>query len=120
MVNYLQNFKNQVKAEFQEYYNENWGEYDGDWGDFKDEAVETLWNSGNYETIVRDYEALMVMLDIIKENYEEFGMDFKDYNDPQKVFNSGMYFLAKEVLRNATEQDFDRVEECFVIDEPSQ
>lgn len=116
MVNHMENFKNQVKEEFQEYYDVFWGDYDGDWDNFKDEAIETLWNRGKYETIVRDYEAIFVMLDIIKENYEGFGMDFKDYNDPQKIFNSGMYFIAKEVLNEATEQDFDR-EDCFVIND---
>jgi hypothetical protein len=115
MVNHSQNFQNQVKEEFQNYYNENWD--GGDWDDFKEEAKESLWNSYYNQTIVKDYEAFIIMLDMIKSHYEENGWEFNDYNDPQKVFNLGMYFIATEVLAELNEEDFRRVEDIFVIDD---
>ena len=105
----MDDFKNQIKEEFQEYYDQNWYESEMEWDDFKEEAIENLWNSGSNEAIVKHYDTLLFMLSVIKENYEEYGIEFQDYTDQQKIFNLGTYFIAKDLLREATEKDYQQV-----------
>ena len=105
----MDDFKNQIRDEFEEYYEQNWEDYDGEWEDFKEEALESLWNSGTNEPIVKNYDTLLLLLSVIKENYEGLGIEFQDYTDQQKIFNLGTYFIANDFLQEATEEDYHQV-----------
>lgn len=103
MESKLENIKNKVKNDFREYFDDNWCDYEGEWDDFKEEARETLWNGDFTQPIIEDYETLLIMLENIQIQIEEYGIEFKEYHDPQRVFNLGMYLIATKVLEEIPE-----------------
>lgn len=108
-------YTEQIKMSFRIYYDENYDNgkdwfkenYDGaDWDDFKYSAIEELYNSDKSEPFCETYSHLVYFLKVVKENDEDYGGCFKDWDNPQKVFELGMYFLARNVLSDEEYEDY--------------
>ena len=96
----------ELTEEFQELYEANWEDYEEDWDDFKDEALEVLYDITDRE-VEQDYNKLMFYLRVIKEYYDQYGGDFKHYNDPQQIVNVAYYIISKSVFNEFQQEAFD-------------
>jgi len=94
-----------IKSNFRNYYEENYVDYVGDFDSFKDEAINELYNSDNCEPFNEIYSHLIFFLKVVKENNDDYGGCFKEWDNPQKVYELGMYFLASNVIRDMTDED---------------
>lgn len=94
-----------IKSNFRNYYEENYVDYVGDFDSFKDEAINEMYNSDNSEPFNEIYSHLVFFLKVVKENDEDYGGCFKEWDNPQKVYELGMYFLASNVIRDMTDED---------------
>ena len=94
-----------IKSNFRNYYEENYVDYVGDFDSFKDEAINEMYNSDNSEPFNEIYSHLVFFLKVVKENDEDYGGCFKEWDNPQKVYEFGMYFLASNVIRDMTDED---------------
>ena len=94
-----------IKRDFLNYYEEKYEDYESDLDDFKEEAIEELYNSDNSEPFNEIYSHLIFFLKVVKENDEDYGGCFKEWDNPQKVYELGMYFLAANVIREMSYDD---------------
>ena len=94
-----------IKSNYRNYYEENYEDYEGDLDDFKEEVINELYNSDNSEPFNEIYSHLIFFLKVVKENDEDYGGCFKEWDNPQKVYELGMYFLASNVIRDMTDED---------------
>ena len=94
-----------IKSNFRNYYEENYVDYVGDFDSFKDEAINELYNSDNCEPFNEIYSHLIFFLKVVKENDEDYGGCFKEWDNPQKVYELGMYLLATNVIRDMTYEE---------------
>ena len=94
-----------IKSNYRNYYEENYEDYEGDLDDFKEEVINELYNSDNCEPFNEIYSHLIFFLKVVKENDEDYGGCFKEWDNPQKVYELGMYFLASNVIRDMTDED---------------
>ena len=105
MMSVAELYEATIKRDFCNYYEEH---YEGmDFEDFKEIAIEELYNStngvvGQFNEI---YSHLLFFLKIVNTEQPEFDYFFKEWDNPQKVFELGMYFFAKEVLAGETAND---------------
>jgi len=102
----MEHFKKIVLEEFDEYFKQNWEE-DKDWNEFIDEVICTLYNSYYDQRVEENYYHIVFFLKIIKEHSDEFG-EFKDYDNPQKIYNLGMLFLAMDTLNELDEVEYKK------------
>jgi hypothetical protein len=96
----------EITEEFREYYEDNWD--DDNWDDFKEQAKEELYNSYDRQ-VEHDYHKLLFCLTVIKEEDENYGGTFKDYDDPTRITNLAYYFIASNIISNFEEEDFQQV-----------
>ena len=94
-----------IKRDFRNYCVEKYEDYESDLDDFKEEAIEELYNSDNSEPFNEIYSHLIFFLKVVKENDEDYGGCFKEWDNPQKVYELGMYFLAANVIREMSYDD---------------
>ena len=69
--------------------------------DFKEYYINTLYSSPQIE-INKNYDELIFLLNIIRDNAGDF---FTEYNNPQKVYEVGLYYLTKEIIKNIKEHE---------------
>ena len=69
--------------------------------DFKEYYINTLYISPQIE-INKNYDELIFLLNIIRDNAGDF---FTEYNNPQKVYEVGLYYLTKEIIKNIKEHE---------------
>ena len=69
--------------------------------DFKEYYINTLYSSTQIE-INKNYDELIFLLNIIRDNAGDF---FTEYNNPQKVYEVGLYYLTKEIIKNIKEHE---------------
>ena len=69
--------------------------------DFKEYYINTLYSSPQIE-INKNYDELIFLLNIIRDNAGDF---FTEYNKPQKVYEVGLYYLTKEIIKNIKEHE---------------
>ena len=69
--------------------------------DFKEYYINTLYSSPQIE-INKNYDELIFLLNIIRDNAGDF---FTDYNNPQKVIEVGLYYVTKEIIKNIKEHE---------------
>ena len=93
-----------IKRNYRNYYEENYDD-EGDLDDFKEEAINELYNSDNSEPFNEIYSHLIFFLKVVKEEQEEFEYFFKDWDKPQKVYELGMYLLATNVIREMSYEE---------------
>ena len=105
-------YKLKIYTELNDYMEQNYEKGDNV-EDMVEEAIQSLWNGDYNEPVVEEYEHITFFLKIIKENEDDYGIAFNNYNDPQKIFNLGMYLLAKQ-----TEEDF--IEKYETINEKEE
>jgi len=96
-----------IKSNFRNYYEENYEDYESDLDDFKEEAIEQLYNSDNSEPFNEIYSHLIFFLKVVKENDKDYGGSFDEWDNPQKVYELGLYFLAANVIREMSYEDLD-------------
>tara|TARA_R110000796_G_scaffold142508_1_gene259046 strand:- start:207 stop:704 length:498 start_codon:yes stop_codon:yes gene_type:complete len=94
-----------IKSNYRNYYEENYEDYEGDLDDFKEEVINELYNSDNSEPFNEIYSHLIFFLKVVKENDEDYGGCFKEWDNPQKVYELGMYLLATNVIRDMTYEE---------------
>ena len=94
-----------IKSNYRNYYEENYEDYEGDLDDFKEEVINELYNSDNSEPFNEIYSHLIFFLKVVKENDEDYGGCFKEWDNPQKVYELGMYFLATNVIRDMSYEE---------------
>lgn len=103
----MEHYKKIVLDEFDEYFQENWEEKK-DWEEFLDEAIFSLYNSYHNTFVEDNYYHIVFFLKIIKEHSDSYGLDFKDYDDPQKIYNLGMLFVAMDILNEIDESEYKK------------
>ena len=64
--------------------------------DFKEYYINTLYVSPQIE-MNKDYDELIFLLNIIRDNAGDF---FTEYNNPQKIFEIGLYYATKKIIKN--------------------
>ena len=69
--------------------------------DFKEYYINTLYSSPQIE-MNKNYDELIFLLNIIRDNAGDF---FTEYNNPQKVYEVGLYYLTKEIIKNIKEHE---------------
>ena len=110
----MEHYKKIVLDEFNVYFQENWEE-GRNWEEFIDEAACTLYNSYHNTFVEDNYYHIVFFLKIIKEHSDWIG-EFKDYDDPQKIYNLGMLFLAVDTLNEIDEEEYKKRElSCVLI-----
>jgi hypothetical protein len=97
----------EITEEFREYYEDNWE--DEEWDDFKDQAIQELYNDNMNQQVEHDYHKLLFCLTVIKAEDENYGGTFKDYDDPTRITNLAYYFIASNIISNFEEEDFQQV-----------
>jgi len=107
MMSVAELYEAKIKRDFCNYYEEH---YEGmDFEEFKEIAIEEMYNSTNPLRVVEQfneiYSHLVFFLKIVNTEQEDLGYYFKEWDNPQKVFECGMYFFAKEVLYDETAND---------------
>ena len=115
-------YKKIIYKELGEYMEENY-EKGKNVEEMVEEAIQSLWNGYYTEKVVEDYEHIIFFLKLIKENIEDYGEEFKDYDDPQKIFNVGIYILSRKVCEDfiqsydIPESDSEDEEQQFEIED---
>jgi len=110
-----------IKRDFCNYYEENY--YDEDFEEFKEIAIEEMYNSVDGSVVLpfsEIYSHLIFFLKVVKEELTEFDYFFKDWDNPQKVYKLGMYFLAKDVITSLSEDDVQVDIDTFVDEESEE
>lgn len=97
----------EITEEFHEWWDQNW---DGteEWEELKDTAIQELYNN-NDQQVEQDYHKLMFYLRVIKEDDEEYGGTFSDWDNPQKIVNLAYYFVATRFFGDFEEADFEEI-----------
>lgn len=88
-----------IKDDFRSYCHDNYKDYmeeqicDAElaWEDFKEKAIEYLYNSNNIEPFCQSYSHLVFFLGMCIPQSDWF----IDWNEPQKVYELGLYLLAE-------------------------
>ena len=111
----MEHYTETIKEDFTEYLRD-WYEPEEDFDEFKDEYIEENFNSWMRDTFNCQYADLVYFMGII--HAEEIGDGFTAWNSPQKIFEVGMYFLARDVINEMT-LDFiqDEAEPVIVEDD---
>ena len=110
-----------IKRDFCNYYEENY--YDEDFEEFKEIAIEEMYNSVDGSVVLpfsEIYSHLIFFLKVVKEELTEFDYFFKDWDNPQKVYKLGMYYLAKNVITSLSEDDVQVDLDTFVDEESEE
>ena len=109
-----------VKQLYTEQIKESWrGKYGDDFEgqvfeEFRDEWIEGFYNTETteehqwiHEPFNEIYTHLVFFLGMVKENQEEFDYFFKDWDNPQKVYELGLYYLAKDVITSMSQESLE-------------
>jgi hypothetical protein len=95
-------YRNQIINEFKENYLENYEEGD-EFDMFQECYIEEQYNSYNSYPFNQQYNHLVYFLGVAKENNHD-GF-FKEWDNPQRVYEYGMYFLAREYIMDLKQED---------------
>tara|TARA_R110000803_G_scaffold43861_1_gene93198 strand:+ start:41 stop:532 length:492 start_codon:yes stop_codon:yes gene_type:complete len=110
-------YAEQIKKTFMDYYGDNF--QGGDFDDFKNDFVEEIYNYENDDItglvkehlVIKEFSHLVFFLKLVKEHTFEIDLDFKDWDEPEKVWKLGLYCLAYEVLNLVSQEDLGQQEE---------
>ena len=96
-------YTERIKDDFRSYCHDNYKDYMDEhkfceheivWEDFKEKAIQDLYNSGITEPFCESYYHLVFFLGMCIPQSEWF----IDWNEPQKVYELGLYLLAEEYI----------------------
>tara|TARA_R110002167_G_scaffold99886_4_gene261254 strand:+ start:2971 stop:3438 length:468 start_codon:yes stop_codon:yes gene_type:complete len=102
----MEHYTETIIEDFAEYHRDNWSDYEGPFDEFRDDYIELTYNSDNLGPFNEQYRDLVYFMGII---HEESCAGDADWSDPQKIYELGMYLLAKETI-NDMEFEEDGVE----------
>lgn len=101
-------YTTQIKQQFQDYYDEHYNEEDwenADWDDFVGIGIEAFCDyPGPFCGI---YSHLLFFLKLCKKHCPKF----EDWDEPQKVYELGLFLVARDALHNVTKEDCERLEQ---------
>ena len=120
----MEHYTQDIVEDFAEHVRDNWSDYksardqsvvEGAFDDFREEYLHETYNSDNIGPFNEQYRDLVYFMRKIHE--DEIAEWFKDWNNPQKIYETGMYILAKETIYDMVfEEDSD--EENPVTENP--
>ena len=96
-------YRIQIITEFREYYLENYEDGD-DFDMFKESYIEEQYNSYNSYPFNQQYNHFVYFLGVVNKESEE-GFPFNEWDKPQKVYEYGIYFLAREYIEGLKQED---------------
>ena len=91
--------KCQIAKQFFDSYSQ---ECVNDLNDFKTKHIEEFYSQPQ-EPFKKDYDRLVFFLGKIMENKDMVNCSLFEFDNDQKVFELGLYFLAKEVINEITQ-----------------
>jgi hypothetical protein len=94
-----------VTEEFRAYVEDVDFEEGGDWEEYKDGALQYLYNADYDQRLLEDYDYLVFFLCVVKEHKVEFDLDV-EWDKPQKIVNLGYYLIAQEIFGDFKKEEF--------------
>jgi hypothetical protein len=96
-------FRTYCQEEYKDYLDEQLYDNEAElWQEFKEKALQDLYNSDDIEPFCQSYSHLVFFLGMCIPQSEWF----TDWNKPQKVYQLGLYLLAEEYIMGLEPDDY--------------
>jgi len=94
----------EITEEFRSYVEYNFDEEEG-WEEFKEVALQVLYNHDIDYPVEEDYDFLVFFLCVANEHNEPCDTQV-EWDKPQKIVNFGYYFIAQEIFGDFKKEEF--------------
>tara|TARA_R110000822_G_scaffold78584_1_gene188277 strand:- start:355 stop:744 length:390 start_codon:yes stop_codon:yes gene_type:complete len=101
----METYVETIKDDFVEYLRENWDDNQGPFDEWRDEYIHETYNTGTLGPFNEQYRDLVYFMGIIHAEDESADW-FTAWNEPQKIYELGMYLLATETING---MEFDEI-----------